>query len=114
MGQWVHRLSNINLHAMTATCESCGPVSIWMKNQGHGQLMPRCKNAELRWHKRNGRHHYRPQVGDKCERCGFVAVVVDQLDVHHKDGNRKHNRPANLETLCANCHRLEHASKKKG
>jgi len=32
-----------------------------------------------------------------------------QLELHHRDRNRRNNRPENLETLCANCHRLEHA-----
>jgi hypothetical protein len=30
-----------------------------------------------------------------------------QLDVHHRDGDRENDDPQNLETLCANCHRLE-------
>jgi len=45
---------------------------------------------------------------DECERCGFKALDRCQLDVHHKDGNHRNNDPPNLETLCANCHRLEH------
>jgi len=30
-----------------------------------------------------------------------------QLDVDHKDGDRKNNLESNLQTLCANCHRLK-------
>lgn len=45
--------------------------------------------------------------GDVCERCLFKAEHSCQLDVHHRDGNFRNNDPANLETLCANCHRLE-------
>jgi 5-methylcytosine-specific restriction endonuclease McrA len=48
-------------------------------------------------------------VVDVCVRCGFKAVDIRQMDVHHKDGNHQNDDPANLETLCANCHRLVHA-----
>src|SRR5579862_2293147 len=52
--------------------------------------------------------HYRRFKKNICERCGFIAKHMCQLDVHHKDGQHHNNDPANLETLCANCHRLEH------
>jgi 5-methylcytosine-specific restriction endonuclease McrA len=29
-----------------------------------------------------------------------------QLDAHHVDGNHENNDPTNIQTLCANCHRL--------
>lgn len=38
----------------------------------------------------------RTQKKDHCERCGFVAEIPAQLDCL-----------PTLETLCANCHRLE-------
>lgn len=44
---------------------------------------------------------------DKCELCGFVAINQVQLDVDHIDGNKDNNDPKNLQTLCANCHRLK-------
>ena len=44
---------------------------------------------------------------DFCERCDFKAEHSCQLDVHHRDGDKRNNQPSNLETLCANCHRLE-------
>ena len=43
----------------------------------------------------------------KCECCGFKAVHRIQLDVDHIDGNHSNNHPDNLQTLCANCHRLK-------
>lgn len=42
-----------------------------------------------------------------CEYCGFTAEHTCQLDVDHKDGNHQNNSLDNLQTLCANCHRLK-------
>lgn len=42
-----------------------------------------------------------------CEKCGFVAEDPCQLDVDHKDGDSKNHDESNLQTLCANCHRLK-------
>lgn len=44
---------------------------------------------------------------DYCEMCGFVPTNMCQLDVDHIDGNHINNTPDNLQTLCANCHRLK-------
>lgn len=68
---------------------------------------------------KNGRQYYRNLCNrcydnpygrykkPHCEHCGFVAVDLCQLDVDHIDGNHRNNDPANLQTLCANCHRLK-------
>jgi 5-methylcytosine-specific restriction endonuclease McrA len=50
---------------------------------------------------------YRQHKKDYCESCGFVALHAVQLDVDHIDGNRHNNHIDNLQTLCANCHRLK-------
>ena len=50
---------------------------------------------------------YTKHKKDKCEFCGFVPVHSSQLDVDHIDGNRGNNDISNLQTLCANCHRLK-------
>ncbi len=42
-----------------------------------------------------------------CIKCGFVPEDICQLDVDHIDGNHQNNDPTNLQTLCANCHRLK-------
>lgn len=44
---------------------------------------------------------------DSCERCGFIPEDKVQLDVDHIDGDRSNNDLSNLQTLCANCHRLK-------
>ena len=41
-----------------------------------------------------------------CERCQIENQFV--LQVHHKDENKTNNNIENLETICANCHVLEH------
>jgi 5-methylcytosine-specific restriction endonuclease McrA len=43
----------------------------------------------------------------QCKLCGFVAQWHGQLDLDHVDGNHHNNDPSNLQTLCANCHRLK-------
>ena len=60
-----------------------------------------CKAADRR------RRPYRKYVKDRCEKCGFIPEHICQLGVDHKDGNHKNNAPENLQTLCANCHRLK-------
>lgn len=53
--------------------------------------------------------------GRKCMNlaCGFVPVVDSQLDVHHLDPIAEGQRRTKIEdvvVLCANCHRLAHAT----
>jgi len=52
-------------------------------------------------------HPYKKHKKDFCECCGFIAVNACQLDVDHINGNHQDNSPDNLQTLCANCHRLK-------
>ena len=49
----------------------------------------------------------RATKGTNCERCGFIPESQVQLDVDHIHGDRSNNDPSNLQTLCANCHRLK-------
>ena len=50
---------------------------------------------------------YRIHKEEVCCRCGFIPEDSCQLDVDHIDGNHTNNNPDNLQTLCANCHRLK-------
>jgi hypothetical protein len=43
----------------------------------------------------------------RCELCGFRALVGNQLDVYHVDGNKNNVVFYNLKTVCANCQRLK-------
>lgn len=49
-------------------------------------------------------YKYRKSI---CDFCKFVPISMCQLDVDHIDGNHSNNNPENLQTLCANCHRLK-------
>lgn len=50
---------------------------------------------------------YKLHKKTKCEKCGFVPEHPCQLDVDHIDGDCSNNEIKNLQTLCANCHRLK-------
>ena len=51
------------------------------------------------------KRHGKPE---KCRICGITDSRV--LCVHHRDSNRKNNKPDNLEWLCRNCHCIVHLS----
>ena len=71
-------------------------------------------------HKRDGTRRpkpgtgYRKHKGSMCEICGFIPVDLCQLDVDHVDGDHDNNDPTNLQTICANCHRLKTKLNKDG
>ena len=56
---------------------------------------------------------YRIYKKDFCEKCGFIPENKCQLDVDHIDNNKHNNEISNLQTLCANCHRLKSFNNKK-
>lgn len=99
------------------TCVLCGDRA--QAGRGYGKYRAICqtchdartattpkreKSNSIRSNQRRG---YRQFKKDHCEECGFVAVHACQLDVDHHDGNKANDDPANLVTLCANCHRLK-------
>lgn len=44
------------------------------------------------------------KLPSKCAKCGSTK----NLDIDHKDGNRKNNNRSNLRVLCRSCHRKMH------
>lgn len=54
----------------------------------------------------NLKEQIRFRDGYKCKVCGCTQLENGrQLDVHHKDYNKKNNKPDNLASLCMTCHR---------
>jgi len=87
---------------MRPLCQICG-VNLLNKtgirkngSQGYSRTCTSCRKKK-----------WRRQLKEKCEFCGLVPVHKCQLDIDHKDGNHKNNKANNLQTLCANCHRLK-------
>lgn len=126
MGKWVHRLAGVDPVKRTATCSNCGPVSIrpdrkrwkcmtvvraWRK--AHPSKWRKSRAAKARYRLKS-RRPYRLLLGRRCARCGFVPEHRCQLDVDHVDGDHKNNTPENLQTLCANCHRLKTWNERHG
>ena len=52
----------------------------------------------------NGWRQYHRIMKDKnnCENCGRKY----NLETHHKDGDRKNNKPENLTKVCRRCHMI--------
>ena len=65
-----------------------------------------CRPCAKKRHGRKG-EAYKRFKKDSCELCGFIPEHRCQLDVDHIDGNHSNNEDSNLQTLCANCHRLK-------
>jgi hypothetical protein len=36
--------------------------------------------------------------------CTATIISPEQLDIHHRDGNKRNNDPDNLDCICGNCH----------
>jgi 5-methylcytosine-specific restriction endonuclease McrA len=103
----MHKISNPNLEDMTGTCSICGPVKIKANNKKKNPYKNfRCWPAYT-VSKKHKQFPWKIHKGDKCELCGFIPEHKSQLDVDHIDGNKKNNNLSNLQTLCANCHRLK-------
>lgn len=112
---WLHRLTKINTKKRTAYCAHCGLVRIMQRDSKRGtwkcivyQREAQRKYIQAHPDKRIGKHNfkYKKYRKDHCERCGFKPEHPCQLDGHHRDGNHENNRKSNIQTLCANCHRL--------
>jgi 5-methylcytosine-specific restriction endonuclease McrA len=103
----MHKLTEINSLNRDALCSVCGPTSIQYKGKTkNGFDKWRCSRAAFLIKTRRNRP-YSFFFSKTCSICGFVPEDLCQLDVDHIDGNRKNNDESNLQTLCANCHRLK-------
>jgi len=69
------------------------------------------------WGARLGRDPTRPgrvirllkQQQGRCGNCGLPLTTEDVVEIHHRDGDRRNNRYANLVLLHAHCHDQAHA-----
>lgn len=67
-----------------------------------------CEKAVYNLNDTKGREYsYKQHRKSACEVCNFIPEHPCQLDVDHIDGNKQNNEINNLQTLCANCHRLK-------
>jgi len=113
-----HKLLNKDDINQTAWCVACdGNVKIVMHKRrdrsSSWRCAPRHNQLSARYSKPSN-YKYRHAVKESCELCGFIPVDMCQLDVDHIDGNHNNNEPSNLQTLCANCHRLKTKLQKDG
>lgn len=116
MGRKVHIVTNVDRDSQVGDCAHCGP-SVPLKRMTPGTPGKwRCRKAYRENNRENRNRRARKHRGtylvdkaSKCPRCGFEASHPAQMDVHHKNRDHSDNRPENLEVICANCHRLEHA-----
>ena len=103
-----HSLSEINQELRTAICSVCGLTKIKLRNSKALSLGGKYKCKSVYTKARNKSiYPYIVYKKDYCQHCDFKPVHSSQLDVDHIDGDRWNNDPANLQTLCANCHRLK-------
>jgi len=84
------------------------------KPKANEKFRPICSSCDKKLYDKNRNLrtelYKRPYIKHKklvCESCSFIPVHSCQLDVDHIDGNHKNNSLDNLQTLCANCHRLK-------
>lgn len=45
-----------------------------------------------------------PRHQRRCAGCDFAFGTSDQFELHHLDGDHRHNDPTNLVPVCAMCH----------
>ena len=103
-----HSLSTIDEQARTGICAVCGPTKIKLRDKKRKNLSARYKcKAVYKKSQDKLQYPYAVHKKDYCQRCDFRPVHTSQLDVDHIDGDRWNNDPSNLQTLCANCHRLK-------
>lgn len=93
-----HKLLLKNPDRRFGICAVCGPTRLKKKQRGYWSCRTKSNNnrVKLVQHKKL-----------YCEACGFVAIHRSQLDIDHIDGDHNNNSLNNLQTLCANCHRLK-------
>lgn len=112
-----HILNHICTRSKTAYCTICGLTNIKIVRAGSGNKYWYCDRYQETVKKKKDYKNkanllnkfYEKHKKKNCEKCNFIAKDSRQLDIHHIDHNHDNNEILNLRTLCANCHRAEHA-----
>ena len=109
---WTYR--KLECTSIQSICVVCS-VKKQQKAPREGKFLPYCNSCRKRLYGRGNdkRSRYTKYKKNVCESCGFVPEHPCQLDVDHIDGNHQNNRKKNLQTLCANCHRLKTYKQRK-
>ena len=89
-----------------AICRSC-ELERWVESPKKKKDTTKSKSSFKPATPRKKKFHYSQVKKDTCEMCNFNSVYKCQFDVDHIDGNHSNNNLDNLQTLCANCHRLK-------
>ena len=103
-----HKLTEVDEVKRRAICSVCGYTKISLRGGKYKNITSRYRCYSI--HKGRERKRIRPYIvhkKDSCENCGFTPEHSSQLDVDHIDNDHSNNDPTNLQTLCANCHRLK-------
>jgi 5-methylcytosine-specific restriction endonuclease McrA len=80
---------------------SCGNMCVSKGRDARGRqtFSKKCQTCR--------KNKYGTNKASSCAVCGFLAEHPCQMDIDHIDGNHDNNDVTNLQTLCANCHRLK-------
>lgn len=109
------RLKKLEPSNVQGVCVVCNMNP--QRSKGKGLFKPICRSCERKRHPSSAEAKRRKRLKDRgnyarhkketCEACGFIPAHPCQLDIDHIDGNHSNNDISNLQTLCANCHRLK-------
>jgi 5-methylcytosine-specific restriction endonuclease McrA len=117
-----HTLFGVEIINPAPVCRmmECGEPA---DNSGYGRYHKYCsKHHRGMYQNKNGGQKYKQYRKDYCEnidgRLGFVctATIIDvrwQLETDHRDGDKSNDAEENLQTFCANCHRIKTKIKKE-
>ncbi len=104
--------------SVTMPCLTCGKLvtrtkAALKKAKGNNIFCNHSCSASYSNQKRLGTGYtsYRRQAfghyKHKCDICNYDSVI-EILQVHHIDRNRRNHKIDNLQILCPNCHSIEH------
>lgn len=99
-----------NNRPICSTCNKAKCKKNGLSTKGFQKYSKYCNLCEKKFYNlkaNNRRIGYAIHKKDICEKCGFIPEHTCQLDVDHIDNNKLNNDISNLQTLCANCHRLK-------